>query len=336
MRAADPKKVITGLILACLVWSMIIPSNTAAADAAGQEVMRLTVASGGKSLDVTGGSWYLLTGRTAKITVSGIPADQIKSVKYSSSKKKNAKISSKGKVTAKKKGNSVVTVKVTRTDGTIESAKVTIRVINSGFKKNKKYKGPGKFKSAVNKIRKKSDAQGRVIFYGSSSIRKWKTLAKDMSELEVLNHGFGGSTVNDCLYYADKLIIPYNPKAIVFYAGTNDIGFGYSANKIYSRSVEFVKYIHNRLPDTRIYYVSQTKQPKRAKVWKSMKKLNSKMAAYAAGDPLLTYIDTEPALNVPGRSKFFVKDGLHYTSEGYKVWTSVIQPVLYADLVNTK
>ena len=61
---------------------MIIPSNTAAADAAGQEVMRLTVASGGKSLDVTGGSWYLLTGRTAKITVSGIPADQIKSVKY--------------------------------------------------------------------------------------------------------------------------------------------------------------------------------------------------------------------------------------------------------------
>ncbi len=206
------------------------------------------------------------------------------------------------------------------------------------YKKRKKYKGPSKFSKDVAKIEARTEEpeQGKVLFIGSSSIRKWTTLQDDMAPLEVLNHGFGGCTVNDCVYYADRLVVPYNPEAIVFYAGTNDIAFGYSVSVVYARTVDFIKYIHEALPDTPIYYVEQTRQPKRNKYWKKMKSLNSKVKKYVANDPLVTYIATRKTLNTKkdkARSSYFVKDKLHFSKKGYAAWASVIRPVLYEDLL---
>lgn len=206
------------------------------------------------------------------------------------------------------------------------------------YKKKKKYKGPSKFSGEVAAIESRSSKteQGRVLFVGSSSIRKWTTLQSDMAPLQVQNHGFGGSTVNDCVYYANRLIVPYKPEAIVFYAGTNDIAFGYSPAVVYARTLDFISYIHKALPGTPIYYIEQTRQPKRNKYWKKMKSLNSKMKKYAKSDPLVTYIDTRKALNTKkdkARKQYFVKDKLHFNSKGYTVWTSAIRPVLYRDLL---
>ena len=208
------------------------------------------------------------------------------------------------------------------------------------YKKKGKYKkGPSKWKTSVAALEKKNskDLQGKVIFIGSSSIRKWTSLKEDMAPLEVINMGFGGCTVNDCVYYADRLIVPYNPEAIVFYAGTNDIAFGYSPSVVYARTIDFISYIHEALPDTPIYYIEQTRQPKRNKYWKKMKQLNSKVKKYSDTDPLVTYIATRKALNTSkdkARSKYFVKDKLHFSKKGYAVWASVIRPVLYEDLLN--
>lgn len=226
-------------------------------------------------------------------------------------------------------GESVQTETVTRPDST---------KYGKQYKKKKKYKGPSKWKGSVSALEEKNSTElkGRVLFIGSSSIRKWKSLATDMAPLEVLNMGFGGCTVNDCVYYADRLVVPYEPKAIVFYAGTNDIAFGYSASVVYARSVDFINYIHEALPDTPIYYIEQTRQPKRNKYWSKMKSLNSKMKKYAENDPLVTFISTRATLNTKkdkARSKYFVKDKLHFSKKGYAVWASIIRPVLYGDLL---
>ncbi|CAF4466122.1 unnamed protein product, partial [Adineta steineri] len=37
-----------------------------------------------------------------------------------------------------------------------------------------------------------------VVFYGSSSIVMWNTLAQDFSDYTTLNRGFGGSTLVEC------------------------------------------------------------------------------------------------------------------------------------------
>ena len=63
----------------------------------------------------------------------------------------------------------------------------------------------------------------RVLFVGSSSIRFWQTLADDMSPLTIIQHGFGGATINDVVHFSDRLINAFNPRAVVIFAGTNDV-----------------------------------------------------------------------------------------------------------------
>ena len=44
-----------------------------------------------------------------------------------------------------------------------------------------------------------------------------------MEPLEVLNRGFGGAQISHVIYHFEDIIKPYNPKAIVFFCGTNDL-----------------------------------------------------------------------------------------------------------------
>ncbi len=69
----------------------------------------------------------------------------------------------------------------------------------------------------------------RVLFVGSSSIVKWKeTLASDMAPMPVIDRGFGGSHIEYVNRWFDEIVAPYRPRAIVFYAGENDIDAGKS------------------------------------------------------------------------------------------------------------
>ena len=74
-----------------------------------------------------------------------------------------------------------------------------------------------------------------IVFVGSSSIRFWTTLALDFPGLPVINRGFGGSEIADSVRYADRIVLPYKPKMIVFYAGTNDINAGKSPTQVLKR-----------------------------------------------------------------------------------------------------
>src|SRR5688572_13651933 len=50
-----------------------------------------------------------------------------------------------------------------------------------------------------------------ILFIGSSSIRLWKSLATDFPNHSVINRGFGGSQIIDSVYYADRIVFPYEP-----------------------------------------------------------------------------------------------------------------------------
>jgi len=76
---------------------------------------------------------------------------------------------------------------------------------------------------------KNSYPDDAVLFVGSSSIVMWKT--RDyFPGLKVINRGFGGSQIAEVSYFADRIVFPYKPKAIVFYAGDNDIAKGKTHN----------------------------------------------------------------------------------------------------------
>ena len=92
--------------------------------------------------------------------------------------------------------------------------------------------------------------QGAVLFVGSSSIRMWKTLKTDFPNIDVINRGFGGSGVEDLVYFANRIVIPYHPRLVVVYSGVNDIARGKSPENVLQDFRTIVQAVHNSLPET--------------------------------------------------------------------------------------
>jgi lysophospholipase L1-like esterase len=169
--------------------------------------------------------------------------------------------------------------------------------------------------------------RGGIVFVGSSSIKKWTTLAQDFPRHRVLNHGFGGSQLGDSVYFVDRIVLPYEPRMIVVYAGGNDLNAGRKPEQIASDFQAFVEKVRAKLPDTTIAYVSIAGNPKRWTQVEEVKKTNALIAGYISGKPNLKFIDVFPRMlgedGLP-RPKIFVADRLHMNAEGYKLWTEII------------
>ena len=173
--------------------------------------------------------------------------------------------------------------------------------------------------------------KGGILFIGSSSIRLWKTLAQDFPDQKVINRGFGGSEIVDSVQFAERIVFPYEPKRIVFFAGGNDINAGKSPEQVFEDFKCFVGKVQGRLPEVRIAYISITPAPVRWAQVEKIKALNALVEQYARERPKLTFIDAFPfILNAEGqpREELFVKDRLHLNEKGYALWTSLVRPWL--------
>ena len=173
--------------------------------------------------------------------------------------------------------------------------------------------------------------KGAVLFIGSSSIRLWKTLAEDFPEHRVINRGFGGSEIADSVYFVDRIVIPYGPRLIIFYAGGNDINAGKSPAQVAADFKSFVTQVQARLPQTRIDYISIAGNPARWAQIEQVKAANAMIEAFAKATPGLKFIDVFPHMLGPDglpRPEIFSADRLHMNAEGYKLWTRIVRPFL--------
>lgn len=168
-----------------------------------------------------------------------------------------------------------------------------------------------------------------VLFIGSSSIRLWKTLEQDFPDVKVINRGFGGSQVEHSLRYADRIVLPYRPRTIVFYAGDNDLAAGKSPQRVLADFRDFVDKVRAALPDTRVLYVSIRPSVARWHLQDRQRHANRLVRELAESDPAVEYIDVFSALLGPDgkpRPDLLVADKLHLNEAGYRVWTDVIRP----------
>jgi lysophospholipase L1-like esterase len=166
-----------------------------------------------------------------------------------------------------------------------------------------------------------------VLFLGSSSIRMWKNVAKDFPDYRVINRGFGGSQIVDSIHYADRIVIPYKPVAIVFYAGGNDINAGKSAETVFADFQTFVKKVHAALPKTRIAYISVAPNPSRWSQIERIRRANHLIEDYTKTDHRLSYIDAHSQmLGEDGTPKpdIFLPDRLHMNEKGYAIWKKIV------------
>jgi lysophospholipase L1-like esterase len=174
--------------------------------------------------------------------------------------------------------------------------------------------------------------QGQTIFYGSSSIRLWKTLKDDFAPLPVINHGFGGSTFPELTHYAERMIFAYKPKTLVLYC-ENDMFMGNpkTPEQTFDAFAELATLVQNRLPKTKVYYISMKPSISRKSNWANVQKADKMINNYIKKHKNFTFIDICPPMYRPNGSingDYFVGDSLHMKPAGYAEWTKIIRPVL--------
>jgi lysophospholipase L1-like esterase len=178
--------------------------------------------------------------------------------------------------------------------------------------------------------RKAPPPKGQIVFVGSSSIRAWDT-KKYFPSLVTIQRGFGGSQVADSTHFADRIVIPYAPRVVVFYAGNNDIASGKAPQRVLEDTQAFVRKIHAALPKTRIVYIAIKPSIDRWKLIEKIRQANSLIEAFTRTDPLVAFVDVDkPMIGPDGlpRKELLAQDNLHLSHEGYVLWSSLVLPHL--------
>jgi len=196
---------------------------------------------------------------------------------------------------------------------------------------------PTRFEDAILRFEAMDDVspppQGAIVLTGSSSIMFWNDKAPaDLAPLTVIPRGFGGSVMNDVLHYLDRVVLTYQPRAVLIYEGDNDTGRNNIPNDVIMAQLEeIISRIHAHSSHTRIYVLSVKPSVARVATWPIAQALNEQYQQLVAANPQLYYIDVAtPFLNADGSvmTDIFVGDNLHLNDKGYEIWAASIREVL--------
>jgi len=169
------------------------------------------------------------------------------------------------------------------------------------------------------------------VFVGSSSFTLWDTMEQDLAPFPVVRRGFGGSQLSDSVRHCERIVIPYRPRAVVLYAGDNDLADGVSPEQVAADFQAFVDKVHGALPETKIAFLSIKPSPSRRPLLSEQRRANALVAALTKRDPRLFFFDIVPALlDARGepRAELFGDDLLHLNRRGYLVWAEILRPHL--------
>jgi lysophospholipase L1-like esterase len=183
---------------------------------------------------------------------------------------------------------------------------------------------------------KRPAPKGSVVFAGSSTIRLWGGLAKDMAPLPTVQRGFGGAKVNDVIHYMDRLIAPHEPAMVVLYIGSNDL-LDFGGNR--PKSIEQMRTLydtlltglHDRLPDARIVVLATFPSPLNARRAEQIEAVNEYVRKTAEDKPWLVLISGNQVLKTPDGKpdrSLFRFDRVHLNRKGYTRWAQILRPKL--------
>ena len=217
---------------------------------------------------------------------------------------------------------------LSNSDIEIESSKLN-KKYKSWVNKMKLYDHDFSFeiKNLLSKVEENKKMEAPIIFYGSSTIRLWKSLNEDFKDVDVINLGFGGAYIDSLSKNFNLLINFLNPKAIVIYLGGNDLNLSLSPEEVIFKIKKFVEKINKKYPNTNIGYITIKPSVERKNKLSDIKKINKGVKLIANDFPNLVYIDVYNKLLDKGKvtSKFLLQDGLHLNKEGYKVLTRAVK-----------
>lgn len=178
-----------------------------------------------------------------------------------------------------------------------------------------------------------TDPKNAILFSGSSYIRRWTTIKRDLAPFPIIHRGYGGAKLNDFAYYIDQIMSAHQPRAAVFYVG-NDI-VGIPVDKTPLQVLNLVKNVTEQIrakkPTLPIFWIQISPNPKRWAVWDQTTEANRLIRQYCEQTPNLHFIETAfTFLGPDGRPipSLYDADTLHLNEAGYKRWAVLIKEKL--------
>lgn len=163
-----------------------------------------------------------------------------------------------------------------------------------------------------------------TLFYGSSTIRLWASLATDFPEFSPVNLGFGGSTLAACCWFFERVMAGYEPERLIFYGGDNDLGDGRHPEEVFLFFQQLAARVTQRFGAIPCYFISLKPSPARWNMIEQFAFTNKIISAEIKNNhPNWKWIDIYGAmLNPDGfpNREYYLDDGLHLTEKGYSVW----------------
>ena len=168
----------------------------------------------------------------------------------------------------------------------------------------------------------------KIVLYGSSTFKDWDNAHLDLSLNNLSNLGFGGSTLVSCRTYFNRLVVPYNPDTMLFYAGDNDIGSGTSAEDLLNEFILFTSEVNEKIPHTRCFYISIKPSIFRKDYLDIILESNEKIKKSINYLDQWKYIDLCTPMLETGYEKFYGEDPLHMNVLGYSLLSKLIRDEL--------
>ena len=174
----------------------------------------------------------------------------------------------------------------------------------------------------------KLDYNPQMLFYGSSSLRLWNELYEDFKIYLPVNLAFGGSTLEACVYFFQRIMKSFDPKYFVIYAGDNDLGDGRNAEDVHGFFVQLCECINKSFGNVPVWYISIKPSLHRWKINDAILRTNSliQQTINKHGNNLF-FVDVYSSMigndGLPVK-KFYMEDGLHLSKEGYQLWKDIL------------
>jgi lysophospholipase L1-like esterase len=169
-----------------------------------------------------------------------------------------------------------------------------------------------------------------ILLVGSSSIRRWETIATDLAPYHPIQRGYGGARWTDVAVFAERLIQPHQFRAVLFFVA-NDI-VGDDNDRTPQEVAQLFAYVLSKTrehaPTAPVFYIAVTPTESRLKAWPQIQASNTAVRAICQRTKNTYFIGTESIfLDSQGhpRPELFVADQLHLSREGYTRWAAAIQ-----------
>ena len=172
-----------------------------------------------------------------------------------------------------------------------------------------------------------------ILLIGSSSFTKWTDVQQYFPGYEMLNRGFGGSSLEDLIYYAPQILFAYTPRQIIVYGGENDLAASAqpSTKLVLKRFKQLYRLIRNRWPSVPIVYISIKPSPARWQLESSFVEANERIKGFIQKQKDIQFLDLHTAmLTTEGKTRpeLYIGDRLHMNAKGYEIWKNKLFPLL--------